>query len=81
MESEELSLICKRFRVLIIGRRNAGKTTILEKMTGSDSEVGAKPEIRDKEGRLISGKGFPHTSNIDSRPYTCQGKVGGPSSQ
>jgi hypothetical protein len=37
--------------MLIIGRRNAGKTTILEKMTGS--EVGAKPEIRDKEGRLV----------------------------
>ncbi|KAI0276607.1 hypothetical protein BGY98DRAFT_919155, partial [Russula aff. rugulosa BPL654] len=35
-----------------IGRRNAGKTTILEKMTGS--EEGAKPEIRDKEGRLVA---------------------------
>ncbi|KAF8503439.1 hypothetical protein F5888DRAFT_1662083 [Russula emetica] len=49
--SEELNRLCKRFRVLIIGRRNAGKTTILEKMTGS--EVGAKPEIRDEEGRLV----------------------------
>jgi len=48
---DDLRLLCKRFRVLIIGRRNAGKTTILEKMTGS--EVGAKPEIRDKEGRLV----------------------------
>jgi len=37
--------------VLIIGRRNAGKTTILEKMTGS--EEGAKPVIRDKKGRLV----------------------------
>jgi hypothetical protein len=37
--------------VLIIGRRNAGKTTILEKMTGS--EVGAKPVIHGKEGRLV----------------------------
>ncbi len=49
--SEDISRFCGRFRVLIIGRRNAGKTTILEKMTGS--EVGAKPEIRDTEGRLV----------------------------
>ncbi|KAF8498202.1 hypothetical protein F5888DRAFT_1923063 [Russula emetica] len=48
---EDLSRVCNRFRVLIIGRRNAGKTTILEKMTGSDE--GAKPEIRDKEGHLV----------------------------
>ena len=51
LSSIELHTICDRFRVLIIGRRNAGKTTILEKMTGS--EVGAKPEIRDKQGRLV----------------------------
>ncbi|KAF8502140.1 hypothetical protein F5888DRAFT_1669530, partial [Russula emetica] len=51
ISSEDLSGLCKRFRVLIMGRRNAGKTTILEKMTGS--EEGAKPEIRDKEGRLV----------------------------
>ena len=48
---EDISRLCKRFRVLIIGRRNAGKTTILEKMTGS--EEGALPEIRDKEGRWV----------------------------
>ncbi|KAN0115583.1 hypothetical protein V8E52_006702 [Russula decolorans] len=51
ISSEDISRLCERFRVLIIGRRNAGKTTILEKMTGSD--VGAKPVIRDKEGRLV----------------------------
>jgi tRNA U34 5-carboxymethylaminomethyl modifying GTPase MnmE/TrmE len=51
ISSKDISRVCKRFRVLIIGRRNAGKTTILEKMTGS--EVGAKPVIRDKEGRLV----------------------------
>ncbi|KAF8499050.1 hypothetical protein F5888DRAFT_1943614 [Russula emetica] len=48
---EDLSRVCNRFRVLIIGQRNAGKTTILEKMTGSDE--GAKPEIRDKKGHLV----------------------------
>jgi GTPase SAR1 family protein len=51
LSSNELNRICNRFRVLIIGRRNAGKTTILENMTGS--EEGVKPEIRDKEGRLV----------------------------
>ena len=51
LSSGDLSRLCDRFRVLIIGRRNAGKTTILEKMTGS--EEGVKPEIRDKEGHLV----------------------------
>ena len=48
---EELNRLCKRFRVLIIGRRNSGKTTILEKMTGG--EAGAEPEIRDEKGELV----------------------------
>ncbi len=48
---KDLRRLCKRFRVLIIGRRNAGKTTILEKMTGS--EEGAMPEIRNQEGDLV----------------------------
>ena len=48
---ENLRGICPRFRVLIMGRRNAGKTTLLEKMTAS--EVGAKPVIRDKNGILV----------------------------
>jgi GTPase SAR1 family protein len=49
--------------VLIIGRRNAGKTTILEKMTGS--EEGAKPEIRDKGGNLVVRASL--ISNINSQ--------------
>ena len=61
---EELNRVCDRFRVLIIGRRNAGKTTILEKMTGS--EEGAKPEIRDKEGRLVVRPSLI-SSNIESQ--------------
>ena len=48
---EELHRLCKRFRVLIMGRRNAGKTTILEKMTGS--EEGTMPEIRNEDGELV----------------------------
>jgi hypothetical protein len=65
---EELRRLCDRFRVLIIGRRNAGKTTILEKMTGS--EEGAKPEIRDKEGRLVVRASL--MSNIDSQTDGCR---------
>jgi len=48
---ERLRELCPRFRVLIMGRRNAGKTTLLEKMTAS--EEGAKPKIRDKHGKLV----------------------------
>ena len=51
LSPEELNRLCKRFRVLIIGRRNAGKTTILENMTGSDA--GTEPEVRDKYGELV----------------------------
>jgi GTPase SAR1 family protein len=62
LSSGDLSAICKRFRVLIIGRRNAGKTTILEKMTGS--EVGAKPEIRNKEGQLVVRASLTHLTSV-----------------
>jgi hypothetical protein len=64
VSSEDINQLCKRFRVLIIGRRNAGKTTILENMTGS--EEGAKPEIRDQDGDLVVRAGT-HISNIDSQ--------------
>ena len=42
---------CPHFRILVIGRANAGKTTILEKVCGV--EKGTKPAIiYDKEGKL-----------------------------
>ena len=42
---------CPHFRILVIGRANAGKTTILEKVCGV--EKGTKPVIiHDKEGKL-----------------------------
>ena len=43
---------CPYFRILIIGRANAGKTTILEKVCGV--EKGTKPRviIHDKDGKL-----------------------------
>lgn len=46
---QQLRALFPRFRILIMGRRNSGKTTILRKMVGS--EDGAL-EIRDEKGRL-----------------------------
>ncbi|KAJ6522613.1 hypothetical protein B0H19DRAFT_973369 [Mycena capillaripes] len=42
---------CPRFRILVIGRRNAGKTTILKKMCDSD---GSDLRIVDKKGNEAS---------------------------
>ena len=41
---------CKRFRVLIIGPRNAGKTTILERLTGDKIE---RAKFKSPEGNLV----------------------------
>jgi GTPase SAR1 family protein len=57
--------LCNQFRVLIIGRRNAGKTTILEKMTGS--EEGTMPVVRDIGGRLVVWASLSHIYFINSR--------------
>lgn len=43
---------CRRFRVLIIGPQNAGKTTILERLTGDKIE---RAEFRSPEGNLVRG--------------------------
>ena len=84
ISSADINRLCKRFRVLIIGRRNAGKTTILEKMTGS--EVGAKPVIHNKEGRLVVRAPLIYLPSIVKlmvigRSNTCQGRAGGLSSR
>jgi hypothetical protein len=84
VSSNDLNRLCNRFRVLIIGRRNAGKTTILENMTGS--EEGAKPEIRNKKGRLVVSASPIYVTSIlklmgIGQPHTCQGRVGGPLSR
>ncbi|KAE9394771.1 hypothetical protein BT96DRAFT_886272 [Gymnopus androsaceus JB14] len=50
---EQLREQCPVFRVLIIGRRNAGKTTILKKMAGI--ETTEEPQIRDTNGVLVEG--------------------------
>ncbi|KAF8638782.1 hypothetical protein AX14_010151, partial [Amanita brunnescens Koide BX004] len=43
---------CSHFRILIIGRANAGKTTILEKVCGV--QQGTKPMIYDQDGKPSS---------------------------
>ena len=43
--------LCPHFRILIIGRANAGKTTILEKVCGVAK--GTKSIICDKDGKLV----------------------------
>lgn len=40
-----------RFRVLIVGRANSGKSTILQAVCGTDEE----PYVFDKKGREVSG--------------------------
>jgi len=41
---------CKRFRVLVIGPRNAGKTTILERLTGDSID---KAQIKSPDGEVV----------------------------
>ena len=43
---------CPYFRILVIGRANAGKTTILEKVCGVAQ--GTKPIIYDQNGELLA---------------------------
>ena len=43
--------LCPQFRILVIGRANAGKTTILEKVCGVAK--GTKPIIYDKNGKSV----------------------------
>jgi len=41
---------CKRFRILVIGRANAGKTTLLKKVCKSTED----PEIFTPRGKPVS---------------------------
>lgn len=51
MEDEELLAQFKRFRILVIGRANSGKTTILRAVCGTADE---EPEVYDEKGREAS---------------------------
>ncbi|KAG1786064.1 P-loop containing nucleoside triphosphate hydrolase protein [Suillus plorans] len=50
IEAQELRRMIRRFRVLIVGRANAGKTTILQKVCNTTDQ----PEIYDTKGNKIN---------------------------
>jgi len=51
LSAEEIRVECPQFRILIIGKANAGKTTILRKVCNAKPD--AKPIVYDAEGKLV----------------------------
>jgi GTPase SAR1 family protein len=51
LRAEEIRAECPKFRILIIGKANAGKTTILRKVCNAKPD--AKPIIYDAEGKEV----------------------------
>lgn len=51
MKDEESLSQFKRFRILVIGRANSGKTTILRAVCGTADE---EPEVYDEKGCRVS---------------------------
>ena len=49
--AEEIRRECPQFRILIIGKANAGKTTILRKVCNAKAD--AKPIVYDAEGKEV----------------------------
>ena len=54
---------CPHFRILVMGRANAGKTTILEKVCGVAH--GTKPIIYDQNGVVLKIEHKPKTTVFD----------------
>jgi GTPase SAR1 family protein len=51
LSAEEIREECPQFRILIIGKANAGKTTILRKVCNAKPDV--KPIVYDAEGEEV----------------------------
>jgi len=51
LDATEIRRECSQFRVLIIGKANAGKTTILRKVCNAEPD--AKPIIYDPKGKKV----------------------------
>jgi len=52
LDTEELLKLrqkCGRFRILVIGRANAGKTTLCQRMCNTEDP----PIVRDKNGKMV----------------------------
>ena len=52
LDAEAIRAECPQFRILIIGKANAGKTTILRKVCNAKPD--AKPIVYDAEGKEVS---------------------------
>ena len=51
LSADDIRSECPQFRILIIGKANAGKTTILRKMCNAKPD--AKPIVYDAEGNEV----------------------------
>ena len=51
LDAEQIRDECPQFRILIIGKANAGKTTILRKVCNAKPD--AKPIVYDAEGKEV----------------------------
>ena len=51
LSAEQIRGECPQFRILIIGKANAGKTTILRKVCNAKPD--AKPIVYDAEGKEV----------------------------
>ena len=51
LSADQIRAECPQFRILVIGKANAGKTTILRKVCNAKPD--AKPIIYDAEGKEV----------------------------
>jgi len=51
LSAEQIRAVCPQFRILIIGKANAGKTTILRKVCNAKPD--AKPIVYDAKGKEV----------------------------
>ena len=51
LSAEEIRAVCPQFRILLVGKANAGKTTILRKVCNANPD--AKPIVYDAEGKEV----------------------------
>ena len=54
LAADEIRAKCPQFRILIIGKANAGKTTILRKVCNAKPD--AKPIVYDAQGKKVRHK-------------------------
>jgi AAA+ ATPase superfamily predicted ATPase len=65
-QDSDLRQMIGRFRILIIGRRNAGKTTILHKVCNTTDD----PEIYGTKGDKVGSMNYVKRASIADQLYT-----------